>query len=209
MNNLFVIDGQSGAAKTPLVAEIVRILNEEESIYTISRAPFTYANKYVVDNDLVKDYPLGIYSCWGNSVDSSIFAETLLENHINEGILEAEEKNGIIIFDRCWLTICMGILESAHRESEKHRRIQHWINQNMPTFFLDTIPEITQSRQSWNPILPWTNENIHTDFNNRREYISKYNNLLDRHQTLQAKIDLDSLAQNWVKKILKYRKNSQ
>lgn len=205
MSNLFVIDGQAGAGKTPLVTEIVRVLNEERGVKAFFTEPFKLANQYVIDNDLLTDYPLGIYSFWGKSVERAVFAEDLLNKYIEDSIKEAKDYNGIVISDRGWLTICMGILESAHNKNEKENRIKLWMDKKIPTFFLDTRTNITQSRKSWNPLLPWTNENINSDFNNRREYILKHDNLLDRYEVLESTINLNKLANLWCDKIICYK----
>jgi predicted ATPase len=205
MKNVFVIEGQAGAGKTPLIAEMKLIL-ENKGYQVLTFAPFAYANQYVVDNGLLSKYPLGIYSCWSQSVETSLFAEELLQEYIEESINKAKDDNSIVLFDRGWLTICMGLLETPCEQEKIDRKIKDWIDKNMPTFFLDTMPNITQGRQSWNPILPWTNENIDLDFNRRRIYIKKHKNVLDSHTVLESRIDLTILAQSWVNKILKYRK---
>lgn len=204
MKNIFVIEGQAGAGKTPLIEKIVNNLNNN-GIYTVSKAPFTLANQYIIDNELTEEYPLGIYSCWGKSTESALFAEELLIKYIEEGIEDVKEKNGVVVFDRGWLTVCMGLLDSVHIEKEK--RIKHWLNTQVPTFFLDTQQHITKGRNTWNPAIPWTNDNIDTDFSHRRNYILNYQNLLGRHEVLAHRIDLDKLASEWSNTMLDHINN--
>jgi thymidylate kinase len=205
MKNIFVIEGQAGAGKTPLIAEMKLIL-ENKGYQVITCAPFALANQHVVDHGLLNKYPLGIYSCWSQSVETSLFAEKLLQGYIDETINKIKDNNTIVLFDRAWLTICMGLLETPCEQEKIDKKLEYWLEKNMATFFLDTMPNITQGRQSWNPILPWTNENIDLDFNRRRLYIKKHKNVLDSYLVLEHRIDLKTLAQSWVSKILEYVK---
>jgi predicted ATPase len=205
MNNMFVIEGQSGAGKTPLINQMLMTLNKY-GFKSLSVAPFTKANQYIVDNDMTDLYPLGIYNCWSESIQTAVFAEDLISFYIETALNEIKDnEKGILILDRGWLTVCMGLIESKYENSEKSKLISKWINQNIPTFFLDTKQEITQSRQSWNPIMPWTNENIDSDFSLRRNYIDNYPNLLGRYTVLENRIDLNELSEKWVSSIINYQ----
>jgi predicted ATPase len=189
MSNYFVIEGQAGAGKTPLIKEMVEHLNSC-GYKAVSCAPFTLANQWIKSDQ----YPLGIYHFWHESIEKAREAEFILKKYMDDIL---KEQYDIVIFDRGWLTICMGLLESALPENEKIERINFWKGQKQSTFFLDTDPQITQNRQSWNPMVPWTNENIDTDFNNRRMYIQEYSSLLGRHKVVENRIDLVTLAKSW------------
>lgn len=201
MNNLFVIEGQAGAGKTPLINLMKKILEEKSDYKVAVCAPFTFANNYIIENELVEKFPLGVYSCWGKSRESVFFAEKVISDHISDFI--SVNKGKLILFDRFWLTMCMSLKDSVLSENEKKEKIKIFINKNIPTFFLDTFEHITQGRQSWDEKLPWTNENIQYDFNLRRKYISEYKNMSGKKMVEKERIDLESVATEWCDKILK------
>lgn len=195
MDNLFVIEGQAGSGKTPLI-KLMKFILEKEGFNVSVCCPFTFANEYIIKNNMVNEFPLGVYTCWNKSKESALFAEKLILNHILEFIqLNKKSKKDIVLFDRYWLTMCMSIRDSCFEN--KSEKISKYLNKKISTFFLDTHQKITQSRQSWDERLPWTNENIDYDFETRRNYINSYSNLLGRDLVEMERVDLEKIAKKW------------
>lgn len=186
------IEGQAGAGKTPLI-EALGAEFSKLGIRTIARAPFAQANAIAA----ARGRRIGIYEDWGYSAQSARDAEKLLRGLVDGAVQEARSSGALLILDRGWLTVCRGVEDSAMPEEERRELCRHWTESACPSFFLDTTPEITQSRASWRPDLPWTNELIGRDFQRRRELADSSDRILARCHIDRPRADLQAIARAW------------
>lgn len=192
MTGTLVVEGQAGAGKSPLIAAMAREIEARGRRCHVC-APFAEANAVAA----AAGRRIGIYEDWGDSEATARAAERLLGDLIDGARARARSAGALLLLDRGWLTVCRGVEDSRLPEAERGEILSRWISASDPTFFLDTRPEITQSRASWRSDLPWTGEGIGRDFERRRILAATAPRLLARFDVGAPRVDLDSLAASW------------
>ena len=182
-----IIEGMSGAGKTPLVEQLEKDL-KADGYYVIVCAPFTIANSQIAawySAGTEWQPKNGIFDYWGASEEHAFTAFNHIISIINNTVLwtwnvDHDLDKVVIIWDRHWMTLARGIEDSLMNSISKNLLMSVANGHaDTPMVFMDTTKEMTQSRQSWNPDIPWTTGDlIDYDMGRRRELLKLATNKL-------------------------------
>lgn len=163
MARLICIEGQGGAAKTPICTRLVAALPSALYVHAF----------HEVNTALGHD----VYALWPNEPDRAL--ELLGER------LRAPRSEEVVVFDRGWLTMVMGLEEFGH-----HALIPRALEHRVWTAFIDQRTDFVRRRSSRLAERGEPAWDLDADRERRRRWASRCEYVVD----LDGEADLDAVA---------------
>lgn len=201
----FVVEGNDGAAKTPVVAGVKERL-EADGISVTVCAPFAIANERLRAGDSgFKD----VYQLWISGEEKNVLLGLrLLREVVSEARAKIEQAGGgVLLLDRGWTTILRSMDEVDAEilgSDEVKEELQFWLGSLPPTFFLDTTLDVVKERTRFSRDVPWTrvDSDIENDFMRKREIRDAHSDVIvGDYMVDRSRIDLEPIISDMVSRI--------